>query len=83
MLADGWSLQLAIAELLALYRARLKAERPTLAPLPLHYADFALWQRRLAEAALVGLRVGLSVLGASAPDSMPSLADATSDLPEA
>ncbi|MEI2652814.1 MAG: DALR anticodon-binding domain-containing protein [Microthrixaceae bacterium] len=37
----------------------------------------------LAEAALVGLRVGLSVLGASAPDSMPSLADATSDLPEA
>ena len=37
----------------------------------------------LAEAALVGLRVGLSVLGASAPDSMPSLADATSDVPEA
>jgi hypothetical protein len=31
----------------------------------------------------VGLRVGLSVLGASAPDSMPSLADATSDVPEA
>ena len=50
IVADGWSLQLAIAELLALYRARLKAERPTLAPLPLHYADFALWQRRLAEA---------------------------------
>lgn len=30
----------------------------------------------LAEAALVGLKVGLGVLGASAPDSMPSLADA-------
>ena len=42
--------------------------------------DARLW---LAEAALVGLRVGLSVLGASAPDSMPSLAEAELSVGEA
>jgi arginyl-tRNA synthetase len=34
--------------------------------------DARMW---LTEAALVGLKVGLSVLGASAPDSMPSLSE--------
>lgn len=38
--ADGWSVSLFIKEMLALYNA------VELAPLPLQYADYALWQRK-------------------------------------
>ena len=51
IVADGWSLTLLTQELDAAYRARLGAREPTLPPLPLQYADYALWQRRLAEGA--------------------------------
>ncbi|MFP2925791.1 condensation domain-containing protein [Pyxidicoccus sp. 3LG] len=44
--SDGWSLDVYLKELVALYPA-LAARRPSpLPPLPIQYADFAVWQRR-------------------------------------
>ncbi len=45
ILADEWSLDILGQEIITLYRAFL-AERPSpLPPLPIQYADYALWQR--------------------------------------
>jgi amino acid adenylation domain-containing protein len=44
--ADGWSLAVFLRELTALYAARRQGRPSPLPPLPLQYADFALWQRR-------------------------------------
>ncbi|MFF3767585.1 amino acid adenylation domain-containing protein [Streptomyces sp. NPDC001922] len=47
---DGWSAGLLLDELAELYRA-LREDRPHRLPdLPVQYADFAVWQRGLAEA---------------------------------
>ena len=43
--SDGWSLDLLHRELATLYGAALARERAALPELPVHYADFALWQR--------------------------------------
>lgn len=43
---DGWSTSLLINELAELYQGYSKNKDFKLAPLPLQYADFALWQRK-------------------------------------
>ncbi|MEO5934248.1 MAG: amino acid adenylation domain-containing protein, partial [Duganella sp.] len=48
--ADGWSLQILIGELLALYGSHAAGRAPTLAPLPIQFADYARWQRNWLEA---------------------------------
>jgi len=45
LVADGWSLRIALQELSALYEARAKEGSRQRPPLPLQYGDFALWQR--------------------------------------
>jgi len=45
--ADGPSMGILHQELLALYQAFAQGEDPALAPLPVQYADFADWQRRV------------------------------------
>src|SRR5579864_6698867 len=46
IVADAWSMEVFLQELVALYGAFSAGRAPALAPLPLQYADFAAWQRR-------------------------------------
>ncbi len=43
---DGWSMGVFIQELAALYNAYSQGQPPSLMPLPIQYADFAIWQRQ-------------------------------------
>jgi amino acid adenylation domain-containing protein len=53
IVCDGWSLGVLVRELGALYGACASGRPSPLPPLPIQYADFAVWQRRtLAGAAL-------------------------------
>ncbi|SNT55893.1 AMP-binding enzyme, partial [Streptosporangium subroseum] len=54
---DGWSVGVFLHELASLYEAFLGGGRPPLAPPPIQYADFALWQRERVEG-LAGERLG-------------------------
>ncbi|WP_148294157.1 amino acid adenylation domain-containing protein, partial [Azospirillum sp. B506] len=45
--ADGWSVNLLVEEFAALYAARCQGLEAGLPPLPIQYADHALWQDRL------------------------------------
>ena len=46
---DGWSTGIFITELAALYEAFQKGAPSPLYELPIHYADFAIWQRGWAQ----------------------------------
>ncbi|WP_232665727.1 amino acid adenylation domain-containing protein [Pseudonocardia sp. TRM90224] len=52
--ADEWSMQPLLADLATAYRARLAGSAPDRAPLPVQYADYAVWQQgRLADGSQV------------------------------
>ncbi|WP_344813462.1 non-ribosomal peptide synthase/polyketide synthase, partial [Chitinophaga oryziterrae] len=42
---DGWSIGIIVDELVNLYESKLKGDPSPLQPLPVQYADFAIWQR--------------------------------------
>lgn len=46
IISDGWSRSLLIHELATLYSAFSAGQALTLPPLPIQYADFAIWQRQ-------------------------------------
>ncbi|KWE57557.1 non-ribosomal peptide synthetase [Burkholderia sp. MSMB2157WGS] len=50
IVSDGWSSGVMLDELAAFYRAYASGEPVPLAPLPIQYADYALWQRRWLDA---------------------------------
>ncbi len=49
IISDGWSMGVLMRELGALYTAFLRHEPSPLGKLPIQYADFAQWQRRLLQ----------------------------------
>jgi amino acid adenylation domain-containing protein/FkbM family methyltransferase len=46
IISDGWSLELLIQELGALYETHVRGKSRTTKPLPVQYADYAIWQRQ-------------------------------------
>lgn len=46
IISDGWSKGVLVHELVTLYRAFAAGQPSPLAPLPIQYADFAVWQRQ-------------------------------------
>ncbi len=50
IVSDGWSSGVMLDELAAFYRAYASNEPVPLPPLPIQYADYALWQRRWLDA---------------------------------
>ncbi|KVC52757.1 non-ribosomal peptide synthetase [Burkholderia pseudomultivorans] len=50
IVSDGWSSGVMLDELAAFYRAYTTDRPVPLAPLPIQYADYALWQRRWLDA---------------------------------
>ncbi|KYF66721.1 non-ribosomal peptide synthetase [Sorangium cellulosum] len=51
IVADGWTMNVLVAELAELYAAARAGRPPALRPLPVQYADFAVWQRRWIQGA--------------------------------
>jgi amino acid adenylation domain-containing protein len=49
IVADGWSMSVLLRELSALYGAFAEEQPSPLAPLPVQYADYAVWQRQWLE----------------------------------
>ncbi|EJM23964.1 non-ribosomal peptide synthase/amino acid adenylation enzyme [Pseudomonas sp. GM21] len=50
IVSDGWSMNVLIDEFIRCYDAFDAGAQPLLAPLPIQYSDYALWQRRWLEA---------------------------------
>jgi amino acid adenylation domain-containing protein/non-ribosomal peptide synthase protein (TIGR01720 family) len=74
IVTDGWSTDVIVNDLGALYAAAARGEHPDLPPLPVQYADFAAWQReRLSGTALAqGLEYWRSQLHGIAPLELPT-----------
>ncbi len=50
IISDAWSLGLFVREIMALYPAYCSGQVSPLSPLPLQYADYAVWQRQQQQA---------------------------------
>ncbi|MBP1599408.1 MAG: Glutamate-1-semialdehyde aminotransferase, partial [Acidobacteria bacterium] len=58
IVTDGWSLGVFYRELAILYQAFLKGEASPLPPLPIQYADFAIWQRQWLKGEVLEREIG-------------------------
>jgi hypothetical protein len=53
IICDSWSMGVLIGELLSLYRAYSEGQPSPLQELPIQYADFAIWQRKWLQGAVL------------------------------
>ncbi|WP_369303278.1 amino acid adenylation domain-containing protein [Pseudomonas sp. N2-5-1-1] len=69
IVSDGWSMAVMVQELMQLYAAYSQGQDCTLAPLPIQYADYALWQRSWMEAGEKARQLGYwrELLGGTQP----------------
>ncbi|MEM9823542.1 MAG: condensation domain-containing protein, partial [Bacteroidota bacterium] len=51
--SDAWSFDVFLHELTLLYNAYVAEAEPSLAPLPIQYSDFAIWQRKHQDGAIL------------------------------
>ena len=58
IVSDGWSLGVLMQELSSLYVARRHGRPSPLAPLPIQYADFAIWQHSWLQGELLEQQLG-------------------------
>ncbi|MFI1769170.1 amino acid adenylation domain-containing protein [Streptomyces sp. NPDC020800] len=81
--ADGWSLRPLADDLGAAYQARLGGRAPHATPLPVQYADYTLWQRRMLAAVPdgPGRREQLTAFWCGTLDSLPAESSLPADRP--
>ncbi len=74
VITDGWSMGVLTRELSELYTAAVTGREPALDPLPVQYADYAIWQRdQLTDTALAaGLDYWTTQLTGLAPLELPA-----------
>jgi amino acid adenylation domain-containing protein/non-ribosomal peptide synthase protein (TIGR01720 family) len=57
IVSDGWSMGIVVDEMVRLYTAFAKDQPSPLLPLPIQYADFALWQREHLASRVQGVQL--------------------------
>ena len=57
IVSDGWSTGIFIKELTALYTAFSQGQTSPLSELPIQYADFAIWQRKLLQSEVLQIQL--------------------------
>ncbi|HZI05477.1 MAG TPA: amino acid adenylation domain-containing protein, partial [Archangium sp.] len=58
IVSDGWSMQVLVREVSALYGAFSRGGEPRLPELPVQYADFAVWQREWLSGEVLEAQIG-------------------------
>ncbi|MEO6719972.1 MAG: condensation domain-containing protein, partial [Ferruginibacter sp.] len=56
--ADAWSMTVIVNEVVQLYASFIEGGSSNLAPLPLQYADYALWQRNYLQGEILDKKIG-------------------------
>ncbi|MGE6764044.1 non-ribosomal peptide synthase/polyketide synthase, partial [Corallococcus interemptor] len=75
IVSDGWSMGVLVKELATSYAAFTAGREPSLAPLPVQYADFALWQRQWLQGEMLESQLGYwkrQLAGAPAALELPT-----------
>ncbi|NPD30072.1 condensation domain-containing protein, partial [Corallococcus exiguus] len=58
IVSDGWSMGVLVRELVAFYEAFREGRSPSVAPLPVQYADYAVWQRSWLQGEVLDAQLG-------------------------
>jgi len=56
--SDGWSISIFVKEIIELYKSFIENRLADLSPLPVQYADFAIWQRNYLQQEVIEKKIG-------------------------